>query len=65
MSGIGVEAAPSSRGLRRFTTKSSGYLVEPQSQDRRLDGRRWDPGASRDFKAEDTCRDRKSCVEVK
>jgi hypothetical protein len=26
MSGIGVEVAPSPRGLRRFTTKSSGLL---------------------------------------
>jgi hypothetical protein len=28
------------RGLRRFTTKPLGYLVEPQNQDRRLGGRR-------------------------
>jgi hypothetical protein len=41
-----------------------GYLVEPQNQDRRLGGRRRDPGAPRSFKAEDTCRDRKSCVEA-
>ena len=51
MSGIGVEAAPSPRGLRRFTTKPSGYLVEPQNQDRRLGGRRRDPGAPRSFNA--------------
>jgi hypothetical protein len=29
------------RGLRRFTTKPSSYLVEPQNQDRRLGGWRW------------------------
>jgi hypothetical protein len=26
------------RGFRRFTRKSSGYLVQPQNQDRRLGG---------------------------
>jgi hypothetical protein len=31
------------------TTNSSVYLVEPQNQDRRLDGRRRDPGAPRSF----------------
>jgi hypothetical protein len=36
-------------GLRRFTRKLSGYLVEPQNQDRRLDGRRRDPGSLRSF----------------
>jgi hypothetical protein len=36
-------------GLRRFTRKPSGYLVEPQNQNRRLDGRRRDPGAPRSF----------------
>jgi hypothetical protein len=40
------------RGLRRFTTKSSGYLVEPQNQDRRLGRQRWDPGVSRSFDAD-------------
>jgi hypothetical protein len=39
------------RGLRRFTRKPSGYLVEPQNQDRRLDGWRRDPGAPRSFDA--------------
>jgi hypothetical protein len=39
------------RGLRWFTKKLSGYLVEPQNQDRRLGGRRRDPGASRSFDA--------------
>jgi hypothetical protein len=29
----------------------SGYLVEPQSQDRRLGGQRRDPGASKSFDA--------------
>jgi hypothetical protein len=28
------------RGLQWFTTKPSGYLVEPQNQDRRLGGQR-------------------------
>jgi hypothetical protein len=42
-----------------------GCLVEPQSQDRRLGGWRRDPGASRDFEAEDMSRDRKACVEAK
>jgi hypothetical protein len=32
------------RGLQWFTRKPSSYLVEPQNQDRRLGGRRWDPG---------------------
>jgi hypothetical protein len=36
-------------GLRWFTTKPSGYLVEPQNQDRRLDERRREPGAPRSF----------------
>jgi hypothetical protein len=39
------------RGLRRFATKLSGYLVEPQNQDRRLGGWRWDPSALRSFDA--------------
>jgi hypothetical protein len=39
------------RGLRRFTRKPSGYLVEPQNQDRRLGGRRRDPGVPRSFDA--------------
>jgi hypothetical protein len=39
-------------------------LVEPQNQDRRLDGRRRDPGAPRSFEAEDTHRDRKACAIV-
>jgi hypothetical protein len=41
-----------------------GYLVEPQNQDRRLDGRRRNPGAPRSFEAEDTRQDRKGCVEA-
>jgi hypothetical protein len=41
-----------------------GYLVEPQNQDRRLNGRRRDPGVPRRFEAEDTRRDRKACVEA-
>jgi hypothetical protein len=65
MSGIGVEAALSPQGLRRFTTKPSGSLVKPQSQDRRLGKWRWDPGAPRDFKVENMCRDCKACIEAK
>jgi hypothetical protein len=38
-------------GLRRFTRKPSGYLVEQQNQDWRLGGRRRDPGALRSFDA--------------
>jgi hypothetical protein len=41
-----------------------GYLVVPQNQDRRLGGRRRDPGVPRSFEAEDTRRDRKACVEA-
>jgi hypothetical protein len=44
-------ATPSSWGLRWLTAKPSGHLVEPQNQDRRLGGRRWDLGASRSFDA--------------
>jgi hypothetical protein len=62
MSGIGVEAAPSPRGLRRFTIKPSGYLVEPPNQDRRLDERRRDPSVSRSFEVGDTRHDRGACV---
>jgi hypothetical protein len=39
------------RGLRRFTRKPSGYLVEPQNQDRRLGGWRRDPDGPRSFDA--------------
>jgi hypothetical protein len=39
------------RGLRWFTTKLSGYLVEPQNQDRRLGGQRPDSGVPRSFDA--------------
>jgi hypothetical protein len=60
-----AEATLSLQGLRRFTTKPSGYLVEPQNQDRRLGGQRWDPSALRSFEAEDTRRDRKACVQAK
>jgi hypothetical protein len=42
----------------------SGYLVEPQNQDRRLGGRRWDPGAPGSFEGADTRRDLKDCVEA-
>jgi hypothetical protein len=39
------------QGLRRFTRKPSGYLVEPQNQDRRLGEWRRDPSAPRSFDA--------------
>jgi hypothetical protein len=39
------------RGLRWFTTKPSDYFVDPQNQDWRLGGRRWDLGAPRSFDA--------------
>jgi hypothetical protein len=39
------------RGLRWFTRKPSGYLVEPQNQDRSLGGRRQDPSAPISFDA--------------
>jgi hypothetical protein len=39
------------RGLQRFITKPSGYLVEPQNQDQRLGGRRRDPGMLRSLDA--------------
>jgi hypothetical protein len=39
------------QGLRRFTRKPSGYLVEPQNQDRRLGGRRRVLRAPRSFDA--------------
>jgi hypothetical protein len=43
----------------------SGCLVELQNQDRRLGGRRRDPGKPISFEAEDTHRDCKACVETK
>jgi hypothetical protein len=51
------------RGLQWFTRKLSGYLVEPENQDRRLGRRRRDLGTSRNFEAGDTRRDRKACIE--
>jgi hypothetical protein len=39
-----------------------GYLVEPQNQDRRLGGRRWDLGVPRSFEVGDTRHDRGACV---
>jgi hypothetical protein len=69
-----AEATPSSRGFQWSTRKPLGSLVDPQSQDRRTE----DGGAaasdrsdqcatmqSGDFEAEDTCRDRKTCIEAK
>jgi hypothetical protein len=61
-------------GFRWFTRKPLGSLVDPQSQDRRTEeggaaaSDRSDLCAttqSRDFKAEDTHRDCKACVEAK
>jgi hypothetical protein len=40
------------RVLWQFTTKPSGYLVELQNQDQRLDRQRRDPDAQRSFEAE-------------
>jgi hypothetical protein len=69
-----AEATPSSQGFRWFTRKPLGSLVGPQSQDQRTEDRgaaasdRSDRCAtmqSRDFEAEDTRRDHKSCVEAK
>jgi hypothetical protein len=37
------------RGLRWFTTKPSGYLVESQNKDWRLGGQRRDPSVLRSF----------------
>jgi hypothetical protein len=37
--------------LQQFTTKPSGYLVEPQNKDQRIGRRRQDLGASRSFDA--------------
>jgi hypothetical protein len=69
-----AEATPSLRGFQLFTKKPLDSLVDPQRQDRRTE----DGGAaasdrsdrcattqSGDFEAEDTCRDRKACVESK
>jgi hypothetical protein len=69
-----VETTLSSRGFQWFTRKPLGSLVDPQSQDRRTeDGATAVPDRSdrcgttqsRIFEAEDTRRDRKSCVEAK
>jgi hypothetical protein len=69
-----AENTPSSRGFRWFTRKPLGSLVDPQSQDRRTeDGAAVVPDRSNRcattqsgiFEAEDTCRDRKACVEAK
>jgi hypothetical protein len=75
-----AEATPSSRGLQWFTRKPLGYSVEPQNRGRRLDEEVRAPKPvqpprrvvrlpwslpPRSFEAEDTCRDRKACVEAK
>jgi hypothetical protein len=68
-----ADATSSSRGLRWFTRKSLGYSAEPQS---RAEDRVWLSGQNRpgltglgsqgagSFEVEDTCRDRKACVEA-
>jgi hypothetical protein len=58
---LGVEATPNPRGLWRFTTKSSGSLVAPQKQDRRLGGQRR-ASVPRSFEAGNTQHDRGACV---
>jgi hypothetical protein len=72
----GVQCGPHSGKKSKTKTKSThgvcdgspqnrlAYLVDLQNQDRRLGGRRCDPGAPRSFVAEDTRRDRKACVEA-
>jgi hypothetical protein len=69
-----AEAPPSSRGFWWFTRKPLGSLVDPQSQDRRIEAggaatsERSDLCATTrfgDLEAEDTHRGRKACVEVK
>jgi hypothetical protein len=44
----------SAQGFVAVHHKTVGYLVEPQNHDRRLGGRRRDPGALRSFDAGDT-----------
>jgi hypothetical protein len=39
------------QGLRLFTAELSGYLVEPQNQDRKIGGQRRDPGVLISFDA--------------
>jgi hypothetical protein len=57
MTGVGTQ------GLRWFITKLLGYLVEPQNQDRRLDGRRRDTGAPRTFDTSGHVVDHRACIE--
>jgi hypothetical protein len=49
--GLQLTTGVRTQSLRRFTTKPSGYLVEPQNQDWRLGERRRDPGAPRSYDA--------------
>jgi hypothetical protein len=65
MSGIGVDLHRVLEVCGGSPQNRRGSLVDPESQDRRLSGRRRDSGASRDFEAEDTRRDRKACFEAK
>jgi hypothetical protein len=68
-----AEATPSLRGLQWFTKKPSGYSVEPQNRDRRLDEEVRPPKpiqpprslAPRCFEAEDTRQDHKAFVKAK
>jgi hypothetical protein len=50
------------RGLRRFTTKLSGYLVEPQNQDRGSAGRDEIRACREASMPVDTWRDRRACI---
>jgi hypothetical protein len=59
---LGMEATSCSRGLRCFTTKPLSSLVAPQSQHRRLGGRRRDSGTLRNFNARGMRRDHRACV---
>jgi hypothetical protein len=69
-----VEATPSLQGFQWFTRNPVGSLVDPQSQVLRTEDRgaaaldrsdRCATTQSGDFEAENTCRDRKACVEAK
>jgi hypothetical protein len=49
-------------GLRWFTTKPLGYLVEPQNQDQRLGWQRRDPGGREASMPADVWRNRRACA---
>jgi hypothetical protein len=62
--GSGSQSKPARGVCGGSSQNRPGYLVEPQNQDRRLGGWRWDLGVPRSFEAEDTHQDRKACVEA-